>query len=75
MKKEEKYSLRSKSLYLKLYQFRDKILDQLSHKCNEEGEMETDRISDELIDDLLATADKIRHIEKLEKEKLVPRRL
>lgn len=37
--------------------------------------LNADEISDDLIDEFLQMADKIRHIEKLEEEKLVPRHL
>ena len=63
-----KYSKNSHALLQKLIRSKEKFLTQIVNSENDEA----NETADILIDDLLATADRIRHIEKLESERRVP---
>lgn len=63
-----KYTRNSHALLQKLIRSKEKFLTQIVNSDNDEA----NETADILIDDLLATADRIRHIEKLESERPVP---
>ena len=63
-----KYSKNSHALLQKLIRSKEKNFTQIVNSENDEA----NETADILIDDLLATADRIRHIEKLESERRVP---
>ncbi len=63
-----KYTKNSHALLQKLIRSKEKFLTQIVNSDNDEA----NETADILIDDLLATADRIRHIEKLESERRVP---